>query len=65
MSTLHIAVIADMISLYINLKRDTNVTVPYRPELEAGSILKIAEGPGVEYQVDVGFEKDGNIFRVM
>ena len=38
---------------------------PSRPELDAGSILRIAEGPGVEYQVDVVFEKEGNIFRVM
>ncbi|MFQ5486488.1 MAG: DEAD/DEAH box helicase, partial [Desulfobacterales bacterium] len=46
----------------MELKRDTKVRVPYRPDLGTGSVLQIAEGPGEEYQVDVVFEKDGKRF---
>lgn len=46
----------------MEIKKDTNVRVPYRPELGTGAVLQVAEAPGGEYQVDVVFEKDGKRF---
>lgn len=46
----------------MEIKKDTKVKVPYRPELGTGAVLEVAEAPGGEYQVDVVFEKDGKRF---
>jgi SNF2 family DNA or RNA helicase len=46
----------------MEIKKDTKVKVPYRPDLGTGAVLQVAEGPGEEYQVDVVFEKDGKRF---
>ena len=46
----------------MEIKKDTNVRVPYRPELGTGAVLQVAESPGDEYRVDVVFEKDGKRF---
>ena len=46
----------------MEIKKDTKVKIPYRPDLGTGAVLQVAEGPGEEYQVDVVFEKDGKRF---
>lgn len=46
----------------MEIKKDTKVKVPYRPDLGTGVVLQVAEAPGSEYQVDVVFEKDGKRF---
>jgi len=46
----------------MEIKKDTKVKVPYRPELGTGEVLQVAEAPEGEYQVDVVFEKDGKRF---
>jgi len=35
----------------MEIKKDTKVKVPYRPDLGTGAVLQVAEGPGEEYQV--------------
>ena len=46
----------------MEIKKDTKVKVPYRPELGTGAVLQVAEDPGGYTQVDVVFEKDGKRF---
>ena len=46
----------------MEIKKDTKVKVPYRPELGTGAVLQVAEAPGDYTQVDVVFKKDGNGF---
>jgi len=46
----------------MEIKKDTKVKVPYRPELGTGEVLQVAEAPEGEYRVDVVFEKDGKRF---
>ena len=46
----------------MEIKKDTKVKVPCRPELGTGAVLQVAEAPGGEYEVDVVFEKDGKRF---
>jgi SNF2 family DNA or RNA helicase len=46
----------------MEIKKDTKVKVPYRPDLGTGAVLQVAEAPGGYTQVDVVFEKDGKRF---
>ena len=46
----------------MEIKKDTKVKIPYRPELGTGAVLQVAEAPGGYTQVDVVFEKDGKKF---
>ena len=46
----------------MEIKKDTKVKIPYRPDLGTGAVLQVAEAHGGEYQVDVVFEKDGKRF---
>ena len=46
----------------MQIKKDTKVKVPYRPDLGIGSVINVAESPGGYTQVDVVFEKDGKRF---
>ena len=34
----------------MEIKKDTEVKVPYRPELGTGAVLQVAEGPGEEWR---------------
>ena len=46
----------------MEIKKDTKVKVPYRPELGTGAVLQVAESSGGYTQVDIVFEKDGKRF---
>ena len=46
----------------MEIKKDTKVKVPYRPELGTGAVFQVAEAPGGYTQVDVVFEKNGKRF---
>ena len=46
----------------MEIKKDTKVKVPHRPELGTGQVIQVTESPDGEHQADVIFEKDGHRF---